>query len=729
MIISTVGPAQRIPRIVSTKPAAPLFNGDFIQAQDTGTSSIGYSGAWQDIDTSASGDVQGPASATDNAVARYDGTTGKLIQNSVVIIADTTGLITGSQGITISGSTSGSVAIAATATGGQLTVGTGPTTITDAAGKILSAALNTVGAAQGGTGVANNAASTVAISGNFATTFTVTGITGVTLPTTGTLLTTTGSGTGLSGVTLSAIVPNTAPSSGQILAGNAGGTAYAPVSMGGDATLASTGALTLASTIVAGGPIGSATVAPIITYDAKGRLTTVSSATITPAVGSITGFGTGVGAALAINVGSAGAPVLFNGAGGTPSSIVLTNATGTAASFTAGTASAVAVGGITGLGTGVGTWLATPSSANLRAALTDENGTGVALFDGATTPTFTTGIQIGGAAASRKMLVGNGTNFVPSTETWAVPGTSGNVLTSDGTNWTSAAAGAAAAGTLTGTTLAANVVTTSITSVGVLTAHTVSGQLLLTNNGTQGFQIQPTTATNAAFGTYVSTGGTSYIGMENSASTALLTGSTAYALIIRPASGKVIQLGKGDGSAVTVTFSDTSVAIASTTDSTTTTSGALQVAGGAAIRKRVFIDGITASSGLQTAVLCQSSGGEMIADSVACLASSERFKEGVESLDTGLSAIMALRPVSYRYRQEGIFAKNKNFQHERIGLLAEEVARIDSRVVGFEADGKTPRTVGYEMIVPILIRGIQQQQATIEALNARFNTLWNTMNA
>jgi hypothetical protein len=38
--------------------------------------------------TNASGDVVGPAAATDNAVARFDGATGKLIQNSVVIISD-----------------------------------------------------------------------------------------------------------------------------------------------------------------------------------------------------------------------------------------------------------------------------------------------------------------------------------------------------------------------------------------------------------------------------------------------------------------------------------------------------------------------------------------------------------------------------------------------------------------------------------------------------------------
>ena len=44
-----------------------------------------------------------------------------------------------------------------------------------------------IGAAKGGTGVANNAASTLTISGNFATTLTVTEATGVTLPASGTL--------------------------------------------------------------------------------------------------------------------------------------------------------------------------------------------------------------------------------------------------------------------------------------------------------------------------------------------------------------------------------------------------------------------------------------------------------------------------------------------------------------------------------------------------------------
>lgn len=41
------------------------------------------------------GDVDGPGSATDNALARYDGTTGKLLQNSVVTVADTSGNVAG----------------------------------------------------------------------------------------------------------------------------------------------------------------------------------------------------------------------------------------------------------------------------------------------------------------------------------------------------------------------------------------------------------------------------------------------------------------------------------------------------------------------------------------------------------------------------------------------------------------------------------------------------------
>jgi hypothetical protein len=75
---------------------------------------------------------------------------------------------------------------------------------------------------------------------------------------------------------------------------------------------------------------------------------------------------------------------------GTPASGVLTNCTGLPVAT-----------GVSGFGANVATFLATPTSANLRAALTDETGTGVAVF--ATTPTLVTPV-IGAATGTSLSL-------------------------------------------------------------------------------------------------------------------------------------------------------------------------------------------------------------------------------------------------------------------------------------------------------------------------------------
>jgi hypothetical protein len=70
-------------------------------------------------------------------------------------------------------------------------------------------------------------------------------------------------------------------------------------------------------------------------------------------------------------------PTLVTPALGTPSGVVLINGTGLPIST-----------GVSGLGTGVATFLASPTSANLRTAVTDETGSGLLVF--ATSPVLTT---------------------------------------------------------------------------------------------------------------------------------------------------------------------------------------------------------------------------------------------------------------------------------------------------------------------------------------------------
>jgi len=107
-------------------------------------------------------------------------------------------------------------------------------------------------------------------------------------------------------------------------------------------------------------------------------------------------------------------PVLVTPNLGTPSAVNLVNGTGLPVAS-----------GISGFAAGVATFLATPSSANLRAAITDETGAGAAVF--ANTPTLVTPI-IGDATGSSVTISGSSQSSLKrSGVTGAAPASSGGV--------------------------------------------------------------------------------------------------------------------------------------------------------------------------------------------------------------------------------------------------------------------------------------------------------------
>ncbi len=99
--------------------------------------------------------------------------------------------------------------------------------------------------------------------------------------------------------------------------------------------------------------------------------------------------------------------------------------------------------------------------------------------------------------------------------------------------------------------------------------------------------------------------------------------------------------------------------------------------------------------------------------------SSARFKQQIQSMDKASEAILALKPVTFRYKEEldpeGI---------PQFGLVAEDVEKVNPDLVARDDHGKV-YTVRYDAVNAMLLneflkehRTVQEQQKEIDALRA-----------
>lgn len=124
----------------------------------------------------------------------------------------------------------------------------------------------------------------------------------------------------------------TAGTSGQYLRTNGGAAApswadaTALLTAGTGITLTGTTPVTVSLTnqIAAGGPVGSATVTPVVTYNAQGQLTTVTQATIAPPFSAVTGTAVVTQGGTGLTGGTSGGVPYYNSATTMASSALLT---------------------------------------------------------------------------------------------------------------------------------------------------------------------------------------------------------------------------------------------------------------------------------------------------------------------------------------------------------------------------------------------------------------------
>jgi hypothetical protein len=116
------------------------------------------------------------------------------------------------------------------------------------------------------------------------------------------------------------------------------------------------------------------------------------------------------------------------------------------------------------------------------------------------------------------------------------------------------------------------------------------------------------------------------------------------------------------------------------------------------------IYGVSTQSGTTAQVIVSEDG------QLGTVASSERFKKDIATMEAASEAILSLRPVIFHYKSD---TKNK----PQFGLIAEEVAKVSPALVLPDRDGK-PYTVRYDAVNAMLLNEFLKEHRRVEELKS-----------
>lgn len=123
----------------------------------------------------------------------------------------------------------------------------------------------------------------------------------------------------------------------------------------------------------------------------------------------------------------------------------------------------------------------------------------------------------------------------------------------------------------------------------------------------------------------------------------------------------------------------------------------------------IVLSGLGAATGTPSS-LCLNGTTVTVNAALTCTVSARDQKNTIKPFDgNGLALVAAMQPDTFFY--------NDNGKRNRIGLVADDLAKIDPRLSEWDADGR-PSSIDFSAIMSVLVKSVQEQQAQINALKA-----------